>query len=110
MTNSNFYSILFIQNIRFHNNYPNMLLCYCCFEKNTQIVFMPACHLVAGWCQDITSVSPVFILGILDCRCAVDRLQTDNGSLLILCTDASGKNTSAGRILEISKGKDYGKL
>ncbi|XP_024914281.1 hedgehog-interacting protein [Cynoglossus semilaevis] len=40
-------------------------------------------------------------------RCAVDRLQTDNGSLLILCTDASGKNTSTGRILEITKGKDY---
>ncbi|XP_035515657.1 hedgehog-interacting protein [Morone saxatilis] len=40
-------------------------------------------------------------------RCAVDRLQTDNGSFLILCTDASGKNTSAGRILEITKGKDY---
>uniref|UniRef100_A0A3Q2QGD3 Hedgehog-interacting protein n=1 Tax=Fundulus heteroclitus TaxID=8078 RepID=A0A3Q2QGD3_FUNHE len=40
-------------------------------------------------------------------RCAVDRLQTDNGSLVILCTDASGKNTSAGRILEVSKGKDY---
>lgn len=42
------------------------------------------------------------------CRCAVDRLQTDNGSLVILCTDASGRNTSAGRILEIAKGKDYG--
>uniref|UniRef100_A0A672Z1C8 Hedgehog-interacting protein n=1 Tax=Sphaeramia orbicularis TaxID=375764 RepID=A0A672Z1C8_9TELE len=40
-------------------------------------------------------------------RCAVDRLQTDNGSLLLLCTDASGKNTTSGRILEISKGKDY---
>ncbi|KAG8014700.1 Hedgehog-interacting protein [Nibea albiflora] len=40
-------------------------------------------------------------------RCAVDRLQTDNGSFLILCTDAIGKNTSAGRILEITKGKDY---
>ncbi|TNN89509.1 Hedgehog-interacting protein [Liparis tanakae] len=43
-------------------------------------------------------------------RCAVDRLQTENGSLLIICTDASGKNTSAGRILEITKGKDYGEL
>lgn len=32
----------------------------------------------------------------------------DNGSFMILCTDASGKNTSAGRILEITKGKDYG--
>ncbi|XP_074520779.1 hedgehog-interacting protein isoform X1 [Halichoeres trimaculatus] len=40
-------------------------------------------------------------------RCAVDRLQTDNGTLLMLCTDASGKNTSAGRILQITKGKDY---
>ncbi|XP_056442308.1 hedgehog-interacting protein [Gadus chalcogrammus] len=40
-------------------------------------------------------------------RCAVDRLQSDNGSLVILCTDASGKNSSAGRILEIAKGKDY---
>ncbi|KAM3864799.1 hedgehog-interacting protein [Diretmus argenteus] len=43
-------------------------------------------------------------------RCAVDRHQMDNGSLLILCTDASGKNTSAGRILEIVKGKDYGEF
>lgn len=40
----------------------------------------------------------------------MDRLQTDNGSFLILCTDAIGKNTSAGRILEITKGKDYGEL
>ncbi|KAL3066587.1 hypothetical protein OYC64_016521 [Pagothenia borchgrevinki] len=40
-------------------------------------------------------------------RCAVDRLQSDNGSLLMLCTDTSGKNTSAGRILEITPGKDY---
>ncbi|KAG7257457.1 hypothetical protein CRUP_001677, partial [Coryphaenoides rupestris] len=40
-------------------------------------------------------------------RCAVDRLQSDNGSLVILCTDASGKNSSSGRILEIAKGKDY---
>lgn len=40
----------------------------------------------------------------------MDRLQTDNGSLLILCTDASGKNSSAGRILEVTKGKDYGEL
>ncbi|XP_078799840.1 hedgehog-interacting protein-like [Oryzias latipes] len=40
-------------------------------------------------------------------RCAVDRLPSDNGSLVILCTDASGKNTSVGRILEITKGKDY---
>lgn len=28
----------------------------------------------------------------------------------MLCTDASGKNTSAGRILQITKGKDYGEL
>lgn len=40
----------------------------------------------------------------------MDRLRTDNGSFLILCTDASGKNSSAGRILEITKGKDYGEL
>ncbi|XP_034147158.1 hedgehog-interacting protein [Esox lucius] len=41
-------------------------------------------------------------------RCAVDRDSTDiNGSLSLLCTDASGKNSSAGRILEITKGKDY---
>ncbi|XP_041937361.1 hedgehog-interacting protein [Alosa sapidissima] len=36
-------------------------------------------------------------------RCAVDH----HGSLLILCTDSSGRNTSAGRILQIVKGKDY---
>ena len=47
--------------------------------------------------------------GVWCVRCAVDRLQSDNGSLVILCTDASGKNSSAGRILEIAKGKDYGK-
>ncbi|KAM6972380.1 hedgehog-interacting protein [Aplochiton taeniatus] len=41
-------------------------------------------------------------------RCAVDRHHMDsNGSVLILCTDAAGKNTSYGRILEITKGKDY---
>lgn len=41
-------------------------------------------------------------------RCAVDRHHTDtNGSLLILCTDASGRNTSTGRILQIVKGKEY---
>uniref|UniRef100_H3DK23 Hedgehog-interacting protein n=1 Tax=Tetraodon nigroviridis TaxID=99883 RepID=H3DK23_TETNG len=40
-------------------------------------------------------------------RCAVDRLRAENGSFLILCTDASGKNSTAGRILEIAKGKDY---
>ena len=49
------------------------------------------------------------IYGVWCVRCAVDRLQSDNGSLVILCTDASGKNSSAGRILEIAKGKDYGK-
>ncbi|XP_017556919.1 hedgehog-interacting protein [Pygocentrus nattereri] len=41
-------------------------------------------------------------------RCAVDKLRMDtNGSLLILCTDSTGRNTTAGRILQISKGKDY---
>lgn len=41
-------------------------------------------------------------------RCAVDRQRSDaNGSLLILCTDASGRNTSTGRILQIVKGRDY---
>lgn len=41
-------------------------------------------------------------------RCAVDRHHMDNnGSVLILCTDAAGKNSSYGRILEIMKGKDY---
>uniref|UniRef100_A0A8C6KKN2 Hedgehog-interacting protein n=1 Tax=Nothobranchius furzeri TaxID=105023 RepID=A0A8C6KKN2_NOTFU len=51
----------------------------------------------------------IFAHGLRDPgRCAVDQLQSDNGSLVILCTDASGKNTSAGRILEITKGKDYG--
>lgn len=40
-------------------------------------------------------------------RCAVDRLQVENGSLSILCTDTAGKNTTSGRILEITKGKDY---
>lgn len=49
-------------------------------------------------------------VSVLYCRCAVDRLPTDNGSFLILCTDARGKNSSAGRILEITKGKDYGEL
>uniref|UniRef100_A0A673XUW7 Hedgehog interacting protein n=1 Tax=Salmo trutta TaxID=8032 RepID=A0A673XUW7_SALTR len=44
-------------------------------------------------------------------RCAVDRHHTDNnGSLLMLCTDASGRNASAGRILAITKGKDYGEF
>ncbi|XP_067106612.1 hedgehog-interacting protein [Osmerus mordax] len=41
-------------------------------------------------------------------RCAIDRDHVDgNGSLLILCTDASGNNASAGRILEMAKGRDY---
>ncbi len=31
-----------------------------------------------------------------------------NGSLLILCTDTVGKNTTTGRILQVIKGKDYG--
>lgn len=51
----------------------------------------------------------VLIYGVcVGARCAVDRLQSDNGTLVILCTDASGKNSSSGRILEIAKGKDYG--
>lgn len=42
-------------------------------------------------------------------RCAVDKLRMDtNGSLLILCTDTVGKNTTTGRILQVIKGKDYG--
>ncbi|XP_030643547.1 hedgehog-interacting protein isoform X2 [Chanos chanos] len=41
-------------------------------------------------------------------RCAVDRHQTNNnGSLLIMCTDSTGRNTSTGRILQIVKGRDY---
>ncbi|KAI2668384.1 Hedgehog-interacting protein [Labeo rohita] len=41
-------------------------------------------------------------------RCAVDKLRMDtNGSLLILCTDTVGKNTTTGRILQVIKGKDY---
>uniref|UniRef100_A0A8B9HIP0 Hedgehog-interacting protein n=1 Tax=Astyanax mexicanus TaxID=7994 RepID=A0A8B9HIP0_ASTMX len=41
-------------------------------------------------------------------RCAVDKLHMDtNGSLLILCTDSTGRNTTTGRILQISKGRDY---
>ncbi|XP_065151806.1 hedgehog-interacting protein [Paramisgurnus dabryanus] len=41
-------------------------------------------------------------------RCTVDKLRMDiNGSLLILCTDTVGKNTTTGRILQIIKGKDY---
>ncbi|XP_066574515.1 hedgehog-interacting protein [Amia ocellicauda] len=41
-------------------------------------------------------------------RCAVDRHHLDmNGSLLILCTDSSSRNSSTGRILQIVKGKDY---
>ncbi|KAF7710100.1 hedgehog-interacting protein [Silurus meridionalis] len=41
-------------------------------------------------------------------RCAVDKLRMDtNGSLLILCTDTAGRNTTTGRILQIRKGKDY---
>jgi len=39
----------------------------------------------------------------------VDKLRMDtNGSLLILCTDTVGKNTTTGRILQVIKGKDYG--
>ncbi|TRY54794.1 hypothetical protein DNTS_001765 [Danionella cerebrum] len=41
-------------------------------------------------------------------RCAVDKFQMDtNGSLLILCTDTIGKNTTTGRILQVIKGNDY---
>ncbi len=69
---------------------------------------MQTYHSVVSWSQEITSVSPVVIPDTLYRRCAVDRLQMDNGTFLILCTDASGKNASAGRILEITKGKDYG--
>lgn len=61
-------------------------------------------------CSWRVSVCLLYSSCILFCRCAVDRLQTENGSLLIICTDASGKNTSAGRILEITPGKDYGEL
>ncbi|RXN24436.1 hedgehog-interacting -like protein [Labeo rohita] len=44
-------------------------------------------------------------------RCAVDKLRMDtNGSLLILCTDTVGKNTTTGRILQVIKGKDYGEV
>lgn len=43
------------------------------------------------------------------CRCAVDKVRMDiNGSLMILCTDTVGKNTTTGRILQVIKGKDYG--
>uniref|UniRef100_A0A3Q2YN30 Hedgehog-interacting protein n=1 Tax=Hippocampus comes TaxID=109280 RepID=A0A3Q2YN30_HIPCM len=53
----------------------------------------------------------IFAQGLHDPgRCSVDRLQTENGSLLMLCTDASGKNSTTGRILEIHKGKDYGEF
>uniref|UniRef100_W5MR80 Hedgehog-interacting protein n=1 Tax=Lepisosteus oculatus TaxID=7918 RepID=W5MR80_LEPOC len=41
-------------------------------------------------------------------RCAVDQHHQDtNGSLLILCTDSSSRNSSSGRILQMLKGKDY---
>ncbi|XP_056591673.1 hedgehog-interacting protein [Triplophysa dalaica] len=41
-------------------------------------------------------------------RCAVDKVRMDiNGSLMILCTDTVGKNTTTGRILQVIKGKDY---
>ncbi|XP_023655230.1 hedgehog-interacting protein [Paramormyrops kingsleyae] len=41
-------------------------------------------------------------------RCVVDHHPMDiNGSLRILCTDASSRNSSGGRILEVLKGKDY---
>ncbi|XP_039606134.1 hedgehog-interacting protein [Polypterus senegalus] len=41
-------------------------------------------------------------------RCVVDQHQVDtNTSLVILCLDLSSKNSTSGRILQISKGKDY---
>uniref|UniRef100_A0A8C9STJ8 Hedgehog-interacting protein n=1 Tax=Scleropages formosus TaxID=113540 RepID=A0A8C9STJ8_SCLFO len=41
-------------------------------------------------------------------RCAVDRHYMDgNGSLLIICTDSRGRNSTTGRILQILKGEDY---
>ncbi|XP_048827556.1 hedgehog-interacting protein-like isoform X1 [Brienomyrus brachyistius] len=39
-------------------------------------------------------------------RCAVDQHHV-NRSLLIICTDSKGKNSSTGRILQINKGEDY---
>lgn len=68
------------------------------------------CHFLFGWCSNITSSYVINSCHPVLCRCAVDRLQTDNGSLVILCTDASGRNTTAGRILEITKGRDFGEL
>ncbi|XP_019377383.1 PREDICTED: hedgehog-interacting protein [Gavialis gangeticus] len=44
-------------------------------------------------------------------RCAVDRHPIDaNINLTILCSDSNGKNRSSARILQIIKGKDYGKF
>ncbi|XP_076831761.1 hedgehog-interacting protein isoform X2 [Brachyhypopomus gauderio] len=41
-------------------------------------------------------------------RCAVDKFHMDtNGTLLILCTDSTGRNTTTGRVLQIIKGRDY---
>jgi len=44
-------------------------------------------------------------------RCAVDHHPADvNINLTILCSDSNGKNRSSARILQIIKGKDYGKF
>lgn len=41
----------------------------------------------------------------------MDRHPTDvNVNLTILCSDSNGKNRSSARILQIIKGKDYGKF
>lgn len=51
-----------------------------------------------------------FFLYFLFYRCAVDRHPTDvNINLTILCSDSNAKNRSSARILQIIKGKDYGK-
>lgn len=78
------------------------------FTRPRQVSVSLAVYLCATvWepCEVTTRLNPT---SSPLCRCAVDRLRSDNGSFLILCTDASGKNASAGRILEITKGKDYG--
>lgn len=41
----------------------------------------------------------------------MDRHPTDvKSNLTILCSDTNGKNSSSARILQIIKGKDYGKF
>ena len=65
-------------------------------------------------CQESLSLEHTLV-GIHECphfchRCAVDRHPTDiNINLTILCSDSNGKNSSSARILQIIKGKDYGK-